>query len=451
MIPRILVVEDELLLRKIIRETLEAFPATVLEAQDGEEALRLAPTEQPDLIICDVMMPGLTGYDVAEALKDDPRTAEIPFIFLSALGSSDHKVRGLDLGADDFLTKPVDPKELVARVKAILRRVPSPAAAAPAASATASGNLQVMSLATLARSLELERRSARLVLTRDREIGEIVFVNGRISRAFQGPRQGDAAVYHLLTWEEGSFDMLPFVEGASPPGGEIKASNETLLQEGARRLQEIAGLLVGLPGPEALMEIPMPLRASLGELVFPEEAALVTLLDGTRRLDQVITGSPFDAWTTLKILESLLRVGAMGWTITHPTTQPATGPAGPAGASRRSLPRLTAEASIQYQSLPAFRQATRFTLTARGVFIHTPTPFDIGEKVLLRFQIPGDTTWVTGVGQVSWRNADAQKSKPAELGMSVQLVEAPTEYLEAIGKRLTQSVATAIHQIVEPS
>lgn len=449
MMPRILVVEDELLLRQMMRDTLEALPAAVIEAKDGEEALRLAPAEQPNLIICDVMMPGLTGYDVAEALKDDPRTAEIPFIFLSALGTSDHKVRGLELGADDFLTKPVAPKELIARVKAILRRIP-PLTAEASSSAVASGNLQVMSLATLARSLELERRSARLALTREREIGEIVFVSGRISRAFQGPRRGDAAVYHLLTWEEGSFDMLPFVESAIPSGGEVKASNETLLQEGARRLEEIAGLLAGLPGPEALMEIPEPLRTSLQEQVPPDGAALVALLDGTRALDQVIASSPFDAWTTFKVLDRLLRLGALGWTVAQ-TAQPATGPTGQAGAPRRSLPRLTVEGPIQYQSLPAFRQAGRFTLTARGVFIHTATPFDMGEKVLVRFQIPGEATWVTGVGQVTWRNADLQKSKQAELGMSVQLVEAPKEYLEAIGKRLTQSIATAIRETVEPS
>jgi hypothetical protein len=63
-------------------------------------------------------------------------------------------------------------------------------------------------------------------------------------------------------------------------------------------------------------------------------------------------------------------------------------------------------------------------------------PFDMGEKVLIRFQIPGEITWVAGVGQVTWRNADAQESKQVELGISVQLVEAPKEYLETIGKRL---------------
>lgn len=448
--PRILVVEDEPLLQSMMRDVLETLPATVIEARDGEEALRLVRKEQPNLIILDIMMPGLTGYDVAEALKDDAWTAEIPIIFLSAIGTPDQKVRGLELGADDFLTKPVDPNELKARVRAILRRIPPVAAEAPTPRpSVATGQLQAMSLPTLTRSMELDRRSARMVFSKDREIGEVVFVNGRITRAFQGPRKGDAAMYHLLTWEEGSFDMLPYVEGASPAGGEVTASNEVLLQEGARRLEEISGLLAGLPGPEALLEVPESVRAGVREQVSPEAAGLMNLLDGTRSLDQVAANSSFDAWTTLTILHRLLRVGALGWNVASTATKPAAGPQGLASAPRRCVPRLTVDGPIQYQSLQAFRQAGRFTLSARGLFIQTGTPFDVGEKVLLRFQLPGATAWLTAVGQVVWRKAEAQKGRQAEQGMSVQLVEVPAEYLEAIEQRLTQSIAASIREVVE--
>ena len=88
-------------------------------------------------------------------------------------------------------------------------------------------------------------------------------------------------------------------------------------------------------------------------------------------------------------------------------------------------------------------------MAPRGVFIHTATPFDVGEKVLLRFQLPGETIWITAVGQVTWRNADVQKSKQADLGMALQLIEAPQEYLEAIGKRLTRSISEVIRETTE--
>ncbi|MBI3086386.1 MAG: response regulator, partial [candidate division NC10 bacterium] len=109
---RILVVDDEPLVLHMLRDVLTRLPADVLEAKEGEEALRLAKAERPDLILLDVMMPRMDGYQVAAALKQDPTTATIPIIFISALGSSRDKVRGLDLGAEDYLVKPVDPEEL---------------------------------------------------------------------------------------------------------------------------------------------------------------------------------------------------------------------------------------------------------------------------------------------------------------------------------------------------
>jgi len=89
----------------------------VLEAQDGEEALRLAKAELPDIILLDVKMPRLDGFQVATALKQDPTTAGIPLIFFSALGAPSEKIKGLELGADDYVAKPIDAEELKARVR----------------------------------------------------------------------------------------------------------------------------------------------------------------------------------------------------------------------------------------------------------------------------------------------------------------------------------------------
>ncbi len=105
MIPRILVVEDELLLRQIIREILEAFPATVLEAKDGEEALRITPAEQPDLILCDIQLPGLDGYATATKLRTHKELDHTPVVVLTAHGD-----RGLSLsiGCDGYIEEPID-------------------------------------------------------------------------------------------------------------------------------------------------------------------------------------------------------------------------------------------------------------------------------------------------------------------------------------------------------
>ncbi len=120
--PRILVVDDEPNIRELITDTLTAADFEVLEARDGREALTLSAKEMPDLIILDVMMPDLDGLEVCRRLRGETLTNHIPVIMLTARGMLDDKLKGIDSGADDYLTKPFDPLELEARVNMHLRR-----------------------------------------------------------------------------------------------------------------------------------------------------------------------------------------------------------------------------------------------------------------------------------------------------------------------------------------
>ncbi len=115
----ILVVDDEPRIVQLVRDYLEHGGFTVLVASDGQAALRTARTGRPDLIVLDLGLPGLDGLDVARALRRD---GEAPIIMLTARTDETDKLVGLELGADDYLTKPFSPKELVARVRAVLRR-----------------------------------------------------------------------------------------------------------------------------------------------------------------------------------------------------------------------------------------------------------------------------------------------------------------------------------------
>ena len=115
----ILVVDDEPRIVQLVRDYLEHGGFTVLVASDGPSALRSARTGQPDLVVLDLGLPGLDGLDVARALRRD---GEVPIIMLTARTEESDKLVGLELGADDYLTKPFSPKELVARVRAVLRR-----------------------------------------------------------------------------------------------------------------------------------------------------------------------------------------------------------------------------------------------------------------------------------------------------------------------------------------
>lgn len=118
----ILIVEDEEPIRRMMRFSLERAGFEVREAQDAKQA-RLAIAEAPpDLLLLDWMLPGMSGVDFARELKADEATRELPIIMVTARAEEDSRIRGLDLGCDDYVTKPFSPAELVARIRAVLRR-----------------------------------------------------------------------------------------------------------------------------------------------------------------------------------------------------------------------------------------------------------------------------------------------------------------------------------------
>ena len=118
----ILVVEDEPAIQELISVNLSFAGHKVLRAFDAEQAQTLIRAELPDLILLDWMLPGASGITLARTLRSDERTRHVPVIMLTAKGAEHDKVEGLEAGADDYITKPFSPKELIARIKAVLRR-----------------------------------------------------------------------------------------------------------------------------------------------------------------------------------------------------------------------------------------------------------------------------------------------------------------------------------------
>jgi two-component system phosphate regulon response regulator PhoB len=127
----VLIVDDEASIREMIAVALEMADYDYLEAADAREAHALIVDKQPDLILLDWMLPGTSGVELARRLKKDETTADIPIIMLTAKVEEDNKIRGLEVGADDYITKPFSPRELVARLKAVLRRATPPGIDSP--------------------------------------------------------------------------------------------------------------------------------------------------------------------------------------------------------------------------------------------------------------------------------------------------------------------------------
>ncbi len=264
---QILLVDDDPWIVRMVTSVLSKRGHRVYAASDGEEGLERALALRPDLIISDVMMPKLDGWALLRALRAHPELAQTPVLLLTALSTDEDRIRGLRLGADDYLPKPFRFEELDLRVASTLRkrRQPEsgpvsgkPRSAAPASSGGAPysegdggtlsgvhGSLEQLSLGSLLSMIEMERKSGILVVQRGAETGRLVCRAGRVLAAellspgregdSRPPERGVAVIYQLLAWHSGRFD---FTAGEVHADDEIGTQITHLLMEGARRLDE---------------------------------------------------------------------------------------------------------------------------------------------------------------------------------------------------------------------
>jgi DNA-binding response OmpR family regulator len=179
----ILVVDDEPKIVELARDYLEHAGFAVVSASDGSEALTRARTDAPDLIVLDLGLPKLDGLDVARALR---RGSNVPIVILSGRSDETDKLVGLELGADDYVTKPFSPKELVARVRAVLRRIERPAPASDIIRASdVTLDVPRMRVRASDREVELTATEFQLLATLAREPGR-VFTRSQLLDAVHG-------------------------------------------------------------------------------------------------------------------------------------------------------------------------------------------------------------------------------------------------------------------------
>jgi DNA-binding response OmpR family regulator len=180
----VLVVDDEPQIVQIVRDYLQHGGFAVLVASDGPTALRTARTGRPDLVVLDLGLPGLNGIDVARALRKD---GDVPIIMLTARSDESDKLVGLELGADDYMTKPFSPKELVARIRTVLRRVQGSREAAELIRVGTDVELDVPRMVTRigGRAVDLTRTEFELLVTLARQPGR-VFTRAQLLEAVHG-------------------------------------------------------------------------------------------------------------------------------------------------------------------------------------------------------------------------------------------------------------------------
>lgn len=308
---KVLVVDDEPLMAQMLTDRLQELYVDVLRASNGVEALEMAWEHVPDLILLDVMMPKIDGFEVAKILKENPRTATIPIIFLTALSQVKDKVRGLQLGAEDYVTKPFHFDELLVRVRKVLRKSEGEKSEKGATGgAGVKGKLRDMSLVNLIQFLELERKTGILSVVSEGRSGHLYFQDGKIVNAVQGTLRGEGAVYRLLSWTDGDFELESL--GTTPPSGpaQITMGNQTIIMEGLRRVDETARLAKQLPPLSARLRPSPRLRQILtGKKLAPDLERFLSLFDGHRNTQAVIEESSLD---DLKALENVQKLYSKG-------------------------------------------------------------------------------------------------------------------------------------------
>ena len=308
---KVLVVDDEPLIAQMLTDRLQELYVNVIRASNGVEALEMAWEHVPDLILLDVMMPKIDGFEVAKILKENPRTATIPIIFLTALSQVKDKVRGLQLGAEDYVTKPFHFDELLVRVNKVLRKSEAEKSEKGGVGlAAVKGKLRDMSLVNLIQFLELEKKTGILSIVSETRSGHLYLQEGKIVNAVQGTLRGVEAVYRLLKWTDGDFELESL--GTTPPSGpaQITMSNQTIIMEGLRRLDETARLVKNLPPLSTRLKASPRLRQILADKKLATDLErFLRLFDGNRDIQAVIEESSLD---DLKALENVHKLHSKG-------------------------------------------------------------------------------------------------------------------------------------------
>ncbi|RKZ01886.1 MAG: hypothetical protein DRQ10_01205 [Candidatus Hydrothermota bacterium] len=218
---RILIVEDDANLMQILSDIFVQAGFEVEVASNAYEAIeKLEKGFGPDIVLSDILMPEMDGFELFKKVRTMPYPScqNVPFVFLTALSDQANRLRGLGMGADDYITKPFDPQELVIRIQNILRR-------REAVRMTLSGSLREVPLIDILQLLETQRKTGVLRIDRRDKVAEIFLKNGRVVHVNAGDLIGKEALKAILRWDSGEFEFVPNVQ----PQNETMDENTTEL------------------------------------------------------------------------------------------------------------------------------------------------------------------------------------------------------------------------------
>lgn len=306
--PNLLLVDGDSKSLRLVDVSLKKAGFYVTATSNGREALAALESAVPDLIISDTNMPEMDGFELCRRLQQKPEWAGIPFIFLSARTPIEEKIRGLDLGVEDYLCKPIYIKELTIRVRMVLQRQERERLASRREGGTKfEGQLADIGVVDLVQIIEINRKSGIIhVQNRDGRRGALYFRDGLVIDAETGQLQGAEAVYRIFAWSEGSFEVeFKLIRRRDT----IELSTQALLMEGMRRLDEWTRLVEAVPALDARVELDYRRLVELLPSMPNDATAILRLLAGRRTLFEVIEDSDLPDLEALGVIGRLHEQG----------------------------------------------------------------------------------------------------------------------------------------------
>ena len=299
----LLLVDADLRSLRVLEVSLRKAGYSVATSGDARGALELMELSKPDLILSDTRLPQMDGFAFIEAIRKSPELSDVPMIFLSSDTSVESKVKGLELGVEDYLTKPIYIKEILARVNVVLQRKRREGIELRQTSKQKfTGALSDIGVVDLLQTIDNSKKSGVLHLTSAAIRGAIYFRNGNPVDAELGSLHGARAIYRALVWTEGTFE-IDFRDVRREDV--IQTSTQGVLMEGMRRLDEWGRLLEQLPDLDSVFEVnDQQLLERLAEI--PDEInRILRHFDGRHSLMQVVDSCGQDDLETLTAISKL--------------------------------------------------------------------------------------------------------------------------------------------------
>lgn len=306
-------VDDDTHLRTLLEIRLSHLGYQPFLAPDGATAIDQAAEIKPDLIISDIMMPGMDGFEFCRRLRSTRGFENIPFIFLTALTGIEARVLGLRLGADDYIVKPFDFRELQARLEVLLARFDRYQQMAPTIQTETTGRLSDLGLTDILQMLAFGRKTCQVELEREDEQATLYFLEGKLTHAVSAKKIGVNALNHLLTWGDGHFIIRP---GVRAEENSITQELEELLLEGVRQVDELERVKRKLPD---LSFVPELYRDKATHDPDPE---LLQLIDGVKSIRAIVAQSPSADLVVFSSLAQWFEQGVVGFKGLTPVVKP---------------------------------------------------------------------------------------------------------------------------------